>query len=98
MNQEHSIAFKTLAMKARLANYIRKTLYKRKVDAIPDIDKVEIFNQIHALNLLMHWELMDYKSKRKAKARINKLRKERGWKPKHKVSKADYEKTLQKAI
>lgn len=95
--KQDKVALKTLAMKARLANYIRKTLYKRKLDAIPDVDKIEIFDQIHSLNLLMHWELRDYKAKRKTKAKIQKLREARGYKPKKKTSKAEYEKTLQKA-
>lgn len=61
---------KTMAMKARLANYIRKTLYKKHLQTLSDKEKVAILDQIFGLNLQMHWELNAYKQKRKDKAAL----------------------------
>ena len=65
----------TLAIKARLANHIRKTLYKKHLKEISDQDKISMFDQIFGLNLGMHWELNAYKSKRKDKADLLQKRK-----------------------
>lgn len=67
---------KTMAMKAKLANYIRTTLYKKHLSNLSDKDKIAIFDQIFGLNLQMHWELNAYKQKRKDKAKLLKKRKE----------------------
>lgn len=88
-----STQLKTLAMKARLANKIRKTLYKRKLDQISDNEKVAIFNDIYAENHLMHWELISYKQKRKKKKAIYDERVKRGYKFKKKTTKEEFEKS-----
>lgn len=72
-----NIALKTLAMKARVYNYIRKTLYKKKLEQISDKEKIEIFDKIFAMNFETHWELNAYKNKRSYKAEIQRLREER---------------------
>jgi hypothetical protein len=64
---------KTMAMKARVANAIRTALYKKPID-IPDTEKLELFEKIYNLNRDMHWELIAYKNKRKAKAKLHKER------------------------
>lgn len=65
---------KTLAMKAKLANHIRKTLYKKHLTALSEAEKLAIFDQIFGLNLQMHSELNAYKRKRKDKAELLKKR------------------------
>lgn len=69
-------------MKARLANIIRTVLYKKRLDDISEKEKIELFDMIYMENLLMHESLNSYKLKRKFKAEIERLRKERGWKEK----------------
>lgn len=64
----------TLAMKAKVANYIRKTLYKKHLQTLSDKEKIAIFDQIFGLNLQMHSELNAYKNKRKEKAALRKKR------------------------
>lgn len=64
----------SLAMKATLANYIRKTLYKKRIEQIPDSEKLQIFEEIFSRNLAMHWELNRYKDKRKDRAALLKQR------------------------
>lgn len=65
---------KTLAIKARLANHIRKTLYKTRLEQISQTEKVRLFEEIFGLNSSMHSELNDYKAKRKAKIELHKKR------------------------
>jgi len=64
---------KTMAIKARLANYVRKALYKKPID-ISDKEKLGIFEQVYNLNRDTHWELLAYKAKRKQKAALLKRR------------------------
>lgn len=82
---------KTMAIKARMANAIRVALYKKPID-ISDKEKLALFEQIYNLNRDMHWELLAYKSKRKRKAAIQKLREERGYKKKKKTPISEYQK------
>lgn len=77
---------KTTAIKARIANHIRKTLYKKHLPNISDKEKLQIFDEIFGINLQMHWELNAYKAKRKVKAAIHAERVKRGYKPKKKTS------------
>lgn len=65
---------KTMAIKARLANHIRKTLYKKHLLSLSDSEKIAMMDQIFGLNLEMHWELNAYKQKRKDKAELLKKR------------------------
>lgn len=88
-----STELKTLAMKARVANQIRKTLYKKRVDQITDKEKIQIFEEIFQLNSLMHWELIAYKRKRQEKKAIYEDRVKRGYDFKKKTSKEDHEKS-----
>lgn len=84
---------KTLAIKARLANHIRKTLYNKKnLEQFNQAEKVDFFNDVWAKYLDMHSELNDYKAKRKAKAEIQRLRKERGYKAKKKSPNPNFKK------
>ena len=70
-----STQLKTLAIKARVANHIRKTLYKKKLDQITDQEKISLFNEIYSLNHAMHWELNSYKDKRRDKRELLEKRK-----------------------
>jgi hypothetical protein len=85
--QEKAIALKTMAIKARLANIIRTTLfeysesefqikYKGK-KRLTQEDKLRIFDEIFKQNTEMHAELNAYKSKRKFKNQVEKLREEK---------------------
>lgn len=85
MKQEQRIALKTMAMKARVANFIRKELYKAHLDQITKERKIEVFDKLFKLNHDMHYELKAYKWKREVKAERDRLRVERGWKPKIKT-------------
>lgn len=80
----------TLAIKARIANHIRKTLYKRKWEELKTGERDQILLEIFSLNLQVHWELNAYKAKRKAKAKIQKEREARGYKTKRKTSLKNY--------
>jgi hypothetical protein len=84
-----NISLKTMGIKARVANFIRTALYKKRLQQITDKEKIELFDKIWKLNDDAHFELNMYKSKRKAKAEIWRLREERGWKPKVKTPKPE---------
>ena len=80
MTKDKKVAFKTLAMKARVYNYIRTELYKRKLEDISIENKVGFFDEIFQMNKETHWELNFYKDKRKAKEIIYQERVKRGYK------------------
>ena len=85
-----STGIKTLAIKARLANHIRKTFYKRKWEDLKTGERDQILKEIFDLNHAMHWELNSYKDKRRKKATIHKARVERGYNFKKKTSLKKY--------
>lgn len=61
---------KTLAMKAKLANHIRKTIYKKNwTDLTPD-QKEGMLMQIFIMGKEMHSELNNFKQKRKDKVKL----------------------------
>lgn len=91
-----SVALKTLSMKARVYNQIRTTLYKRNIDTFTPEEKQRIFDEIFGLNAEAHWELINYKSKRKLAKELYEARVKRGYKFKQKTKKEDYEKLLTK--
>lgn len=72
-----NVSLKTMAIKARVYNHIRKTLYKKRLEQIPDSEKLKFFDEIFVLNKDAHWELNDYKQKRWNKAKIAELRKQK---------------------
>lgn len=86
-NSEKSVALKTMAMKAKLANLIRKELWKfsdndfelkyKGKKPISDQDKIEFFNKIWPVYQYMNAELRAYKDKRRFKAEVERLRKEK---------------------
>lgn len=82
MKKEKQVALKTMAMKAKVANFIRTTLYKKRIDQISVVEKTMIFDTIFKMNTEMHNELNAYKQKRQDKAQRDLLREARGWKPK----------------
>lgn len=87
MKKEITKGLKTLAMKATLANFVRKSLnnyikeptkwnpYKKEV--LTNEKKLELFNQIYDQYVEMNNSLLLYKWKKKRKAVIQKLRDER---------------------
>lgn len=86
-----SVALKTLAMKARVYNQIRKNFYKKPITSFSPEEKIKMFDKIFGLNLETHWELNNYKHKRKAKATLYAERVARGYNFKKKTKKEDYE-------
>ena len=76
-NQIINISLKTLSIKARVYNFIRQSLYKKRIESFTDAQKVEWFNQVFGLNKEAHQELNDYKRKRQNKAEIEVLRQQR---------------------
>lgn len=85
--KEIQTALNTMAIKARVANLIRTTLYEfgttdweikyRNKKKLTEADKIRIFDEIFAANAEMHSELNAYKQKRKFKAKVEKLRLEK---------------------
>lgn len=86
---------KTLAMKAKLANHIRKTFYKRTWESLKTGERDQILLEIFSLNSQMHSELNAYKAKRKAKKVVQIEREIRGYKRKKKTSLENYKKNLE---
>src|SRR5688572_27510843 len=72
--KQQTIALKTLAMKARVYNKIRIFLYKQLLEKIPDQSKIDFFNEIFEMNRATHWELIDYKRKRKDQKKLKEKR------------------------
>lgn len=75
--KQNNIALKTLAIKARMTNHIRKTLFKKDLDKISNEEKVLFFNEVYKINNETHWELISYKHKRKEKRKIQEAREKR---------------------
>lgn len=95
-----SVQIKTMAMKAKLANSLRKRFhdvsvktrgfYKITKDTIPNVDKIIMFDKIWDEVYEMHRELRSYKLKRKEKKHIHEARVKRGYNFRKKVSKEEY--------
>lgn len=83
--KNNNVALKTMAMKAKVANFLRKSFYKTKIKPeggygktlITDEEKLKLFDVIWAMSQEMHRELNAYKWKRQHKAAIQKAREER---------------------
>jgi hypothetical protein len=96
MQTQYKVALKTMAIKARLANKIRTTLYDKGVYTSPkipltDSDKIAFFDSILVDARKMHWELKVYKMKRQAAAKIEAIRAAKGnRKKKNKTTYAQY--------
>lgn len=84
---KNSVAFKTMSIKARLANLLRKELYiystndfeikYRGKKKITEEEKIKLFDQFFKACKEMHTELSEYKEKRRYKAKVQKLREEK---------------------
>ena len=68
-----------MAIKAALANKYRAAFYKIKLETFTKEMKESIFNDLYKDIHKMHMELNWLKDKRKQKAKIEKLRHERGY-------------------
>lgn len=77
---------KTMAIKARLSNLLRKTFYKRTETDFTAEEKLTLFDAILSETQEMHFELNMYKSKRKSKRFVEQQRALRGFKPKNKTT------------
>lgn len=91
-----------MAMKARVANHIRKTLFKRTWEDIKTGERDQILKEIFDLNHKMHWELIAYKRKRAKKNKVEEIRRGNGYYitgkgAKKKTSKEEY-KSLQETL
>ena len=65
--KQNKIALKTLGIKARVYNHIRKVLYKKRWEDIKTNERDQILKEIFDLNHQAHWELLNYKAKRQNK-------------------------------
>ncbi len=72
--KQNKIAMKTMAIKARVYNFIRKSLYNQYLENISEKTKIELFDKIFGLNKEAHWELIRYKQKRQDKSELLKQR------------------------
>lgn len=61
---------------------------------LTDQEKIELFDKIEEIYRESSIELTNYYGNRSYKKRVNKQRIERGWEPKKKTSKEEYEKML----
>ncbi len=86
MKKEHKIALKTMAMKARLVNFLRTELYEygnsfevnyKGKKPITDEVKLQIFDKMYSTLIDVSNELSLYKSKRKYRAEVERLRNEK---------------------
>ena len=87
--QQQSIALKTMAIKAKLSNWIRTELYNsttlekskwwknRNKKVHTDSEKIEFFDQLYKLYNEMDQELTNYKHKRRSKDLVQKEREAR---------------------
>lgn len=85
--KNNSTSLKTMAIKSRVANFIRKALYKKRLEQFSDAEIQVLFSEIHALNFKAHTELNNYKQKRKKKAAVQREREKRGYVKKVKTPK-----------
>ncbi len=97
---------KTMAIKARVANSLRKEFHdlqvsktfrgisKREKENIKDDKKIEIFDKIWDEVVDMHTELCKFKVKRREKRKVEEERIKRGVKSKKKTSKEEYLKRI----
>jgi hypothetical protein len=89
-------ALKTMAIKARVYNKIRKALYKQGLEKFTSENKVTFFDELFKENQEAHNELNNLKRKRKDKAFVQAERVKRGYKPKRKTSLEEYNQSRQK--
>jgi hypothetical protein len=88
-SQQKAIALKTMAMKSRAYNQIKVLFDEKHANSkLSPEKKLELIAQ--AMNE-SRWELRFYKQKREGKAKIQEAREKRGWKPKKKTTKAQWE-------
>jgi hypothetical protein len=89
-----SVSSKT-AVKARAYNMIRKLLYKKVYKLITPAEKEQLFRDIFEINLTHHSEIRIIDWKKREKARINKARVARGYVPKKRMTRAEWETSKQ---
>lgn len=87
MKKEHKIALKTMAMKARLVNFLRTELYGysnnnyaiqyKGKKPITDEVKIKTFDEMYKILNEVNTELVLYKLKRKRRSEIERLRNEK---------------------
>ena len=81
---------KTMAIKARVANHLRKSIYKKNYEDLSLPERESLFKELFEMGKEMHKELSAYKQKRKDKKVIQDARVARGYKPKQKTSKQQW--------
>jgi hypothetical protein len=87
MKKEHKIALKTMAMKARLVNFLRTKLYDygtteweikyKGKKTITDDVKIKNFDEMYKMLRDVNNELSLYKTKRKHRTEVERLREEK---------------------
>lgn len=66
-----------MGIKCRVYNKVRKALYKKRLEDFSPAEKEAFFNQLFADNHEAHWELVNYKDKRRKKAQVEAERQRR---------------------
>jgi hypothetical protein len=99
---------KTEMIKSKFSNAVHKLLNPNPVKnrdkwktpklKLTDEQKIELFDKIVQLDREISDELGSYWYDKREKKRINKKRIERGWKPKKKTTKEQYEKMNQENL
>jgi hypothetical protein len=87
MKKEHKIALKTMAIKARLVNFLRTELYEysgndvqikfRGKKPITDELRLQMFDKMYGMLVDVNNELSSYKTKRKYRSEVERLRNEK---------------------
>jgi hypothetical protein len=89
-NQIHKLLDPCYGLKRGSREYWT-AIHNRQKNPLTEKQKAEIFDQIEKIHKECSTELINYFIERKNKKIINKERIERGWKPKKKTSKEEYE-------
>jgi len=66
-----------MGIKCRVYNKVRKALYKKRLEDFTPTEKEAFFDQLFADNHEAHWELINYKDKRRKKAILETERRRR---------------------
>lgn len=72
-----NVSVKTMAIKCRVVNHLRKGFYNKQADQFTDEEKLVWFDMVYSLTKAAHIELNNYKRNRKQRAVIELLREQR---------------------
>lgn len=76
----------TMAIKSRVFNCMRKSLYKKNLGELSFLEREKLFEEFFNMTQEAHISLNNYKAKRKDKRVVQQLRADRGYQPKKRTS------------